>query len=136
MLMDIYNEEFEKVKRKDVKMFKRNEERLRGDTEQDRRFSKKVSEIHAVMGTYCYTIADVIKDALDNEVARMIIGKTYSHAVVVSVLKDYEFIAFLISSNLIRRTANLSYESPDQLKIRIYLSILNFDEYKKKKWCE
>jgi len=130
-----FNEYLFVQKKRDQKFIKRVEKRLTGNTNSDKRFSKRVSDVHVAMDRLAFEFSEVLKDYLDNPFATLAFGSPFSQAIVIGVLKDKEFIAFLFEANLIRRTLKLDYDTKGEIKQRIYLAIMNFDEYKKQKWC-
>ena len=124
------------LKRKDEKDIKDVEGRLKGKTKLNKRFNHRVKDVRVAMASHEFFIADVLKDYLDNILAEWLFKKPFSLPMVVSVLQDEEFLAFLISSHLVKRTVNLNYSSRGEVKLRVYTAILNYDSYKKQKRCE
>ena len=123
------------LKQKDIAAIKKVQVKLKSNTQRNWVFSNRVRGIKASMSRAVPHIADILRDYLDNSIGEFFMGQPFSQAIVLSVLQDEEFVALLIENNLIKRVVNLDYDSKGELKIRIYLAILNFDEYKKGSWC-
>ncbi|WP_428047164.1 hypothetical protein [Candidatus Proelusimicrobium excrementi] len=136
MFHETFKKYLEVQKVKDIKTIKRVERRLKAYTREDEKFCKRVSGIHAALSSYAVVFSNVLKAYLDNHLVEAVFAKPFSQAVVISVLKDEEFIAFLIQSKLIRRVIKLNYDTKGEIKLRLYSAILCFDDYKKHKWCE
>ena len=140
LFKDFRFEEFKKYieaqKKRDVKVFKRVEERYNSSLLEDKAFCKKASDVCASLSSYAFNMSQILKAAVDNFWGEVYFDKKFNQAVVIGVLKDEEFIAFLIQACLIRRISKLNYDSKGDLKLRLYWAILCFDEYKKNKWCE
>lgn len=119
------------LKRKDEKLIRNAGQRLRSKRSQDIQFSNRASAINIAINGHAFYICDVLRKFLDYSTVEKLIGRPFSEAVVISVLQDREFIAFLIEANLINRTIKLDYNTSAEFKIRLYIAILNFDEYKK-----
>jgi len=129
-------QELEKVRNKDIKSIKKSTRRLKACTEEDEKFCKKVKDVHAVIESRAFEICEVLAYFIDNPVSEAMFEIPFSKASVISALKDEEFTAFIMVSNLFKRTLNLSYKSKGEFKIRLYVAILNFDEYQKSRWCD
>ena len=129
-------QELEKTRNKDIKFIKKSTRRLKGCTDEDKKFCKKVKDVHAVVESRVFEICEVLACLIDNPVSEAMFERPFSKACVISVLKDEEFTAFMMVSNLFMRTLNLSYKSKGEFKIRLYVAILNFDEYQKSRWCD
>ena len=103
-------------------------------------FKTQVTDITLAMEGRIFGISEVLKnyvgDNVGDKVLEYIVGQNFSQALVISVLKDIDFIAFLITSHLVQRTADLTNKSNGRLKLRLYLAILTFDNYKKSKWSD
>ena len=129
-------QELDRLKRKDYKDIKFSGELLKSTLEEDKRFNIKVQDVLLAMEFRAIDIYEILKSFIDNPVSELIFEKQFNDASVISILKDEEFVAFIIVANLYKRAMNLTAESKGDFKLRLYIAILNFDSYKKEKWCE
>ena len=136
MLLTIFKDYALTQTQRDIKAIKRVEERLKSNTELDKKFCKKVNDVQAALFTSAYRYSQILKRYVDNYLGVELFERPFSQAVVISILQDKEFIAFLFETNLIRRVIDLNDNTNGQIKLRIYLAILIYDDYKKQKWCE
>lgn len=123
------------LKKKDEVAIKKVERRVVSKRPKDRKFAAKAADIYEVFKQQVPYISTVLREFIDNPVVEFIFGRPFSEALVRSVLLDKEFVAMLMCNSLLRRTLNLGRTSAGQLKLRVYISILNFDRYKKDKAC-
>ena len=128
--------ELDKLKRKDYKDIELSEQLLKSTLKEDERFNIKVQDILLAMEFRVMDIYEILKSFIDNSLSELMFETKFNDASVISILKDEEFVAFIITSNLYKRTLNLREDSKGDFKLRLYVAILNFDSYKKEKWCE
>ncbi len=131
-----FKAELERLKAKDNKDIRLSEELLRSTQKEDEEFNIKVQDVLLAMEFRAMEIYEILKDFLDNPLSELFFGIKFNDAVVISILKDEEFVAFMLVARLYRRTLKLTKESKGDFKLRLYAAILNFDSYKKGKWCD
>lgn len=122
------------LKKKDEIAIKKVESRINNNSEFNRKFFRRVDDIYEAFKLQIPNIANVLKEYIDSPIGEAIFGVPFSNSLVYSVLMDQQFVAMLMCNSLLKRTANLSSESEGQLKLRVYIAILNYDRYKKNKW--
>lgn len=132
--MEYFKKYFLELRKKDEKHIEASEKRLCGKSKQDEEFGKRVNELHHDFKNWAVKIADVLRELLDYPVVTAIIGTPFSRAQVISVLQDKSFTAFLLQANLFNRAATLGNDASDQVKLRLYFAILNYDHYAKRRW--
>ena len=128
-----FDKEWLWLKRKDEIAIKKVEERFRSKTRFSYNFVNRVVDVYDAYKLRVPHIATVLEEFLDNPIYSMWFDTPFSKAQVCSVLLDMQFVATLMCTSLLRRTANLERKSEGQLKLRIYIAILNYDRYKKSK---
>lgn len=126
-----FDKEWLELKRKDEMAIKKVESRFRSDDKTTYAFVKKVYDIYDAYKLQVPHVVTVLEEYLDNPIFNMWFDTPFSKAQVCSVLMDMQFVAMLMCTNLLRRTANLERKSENQLKLRVYVAILNYDRYKK-----
>ena len=131
MFIDELKKHFRILKQKDEAAIQSVEKHLYGRTRKDRHFARKVDDVQAAFDQHTSFIAAVLREYIANQIGDFCFNRTFSDAVVRSVLKDREFVAMLIKANLINRAAKLDRHTKGQVKLRIYIAIINFDDYKK-----
>ena len=122
------------LKKKDEIAIKKVESRINNSSRFNRKFFRKVDDIYEAFKLQIPSIANILKEYIDNPVVETIFNVPFSDSLVYSVLMEQQFVAMLMCNSLLKRTANLSRESEGQLKLRVYIAILNYDRYKKSKW--
>lgn len=128
-----FDKEWLWLKKKDEIAIKKVERQFKSG---DRISTNFVSNVYAVYDAYKLqipTIAKVLEDYLDNPIFNMWFDTKFNKLHVYNVLKDMQFMAMLMCNNLLKRAVNLSKESQSQLKLRVYIAILNYDRYMKSK---
>jgi len=120
------------LKKKDEIGVKKVERRFASNDNISSAFVGKVYDVYDAYKLQVPYIATVLEEYLDNPVFNMWFGTPFSKAQVYSVLMDMQFVATLMCTSLLRRTANLERKSDNQLKLRVYIAILNYDKYKKR----
>lgn len=128
-----FDEQMQQMKKRDYRIFKSVQNKLKANSSQGEAFRRRVKDINVAMGRRIYFIAEVMQDYLDNIVVREMFERDFSKAQVVSVLQDEEFVAFLIASNLIRRVIDMNCDTRGEVKLRLYVAILNYDSFAKAK---
>lgn len=118
------------LKRKDEIAIKKVERRFIGKTRQEKKFYEKVYGVYDGFKMVVPLIICALKEYLDNPVAEAIIGTPFSEKQAYSVLMDMKFVGMLMCNNLIRRAANLRKGSEGQVKLRVYIAILNYYNYR------
>ena len=121
------------LKKKDEIAIKKVEKRFGSNDKFSSSFVRKVYDIYDAYKLQVPHIATVLEEYLDNPIFNMWFGASFSKAQVCSVLVDMQFVATLMCTSLLRRAANLDRKSASQLKLRVYIAILNYDRYKKSK---
>ena len=130
-----FKEHLKVQNKRDSRVIKKVEEMFASKKIDDVKFCKKAEDISAAMEGNAYKKSLVMKAFLDNFWCKIFFDEKFNHPVVVGVLKDPEFIAFLLKARLMNRYINMDYDTNDVFKLRLYVAILCFDEYKKNKWC-
>ena len=118
--------------KRDVWTFKRSAERLKSD----KLFHKKVSDVKAAMEDYIFGFEEILRRFVDNIYIELLAERPYSRAVVISILRDEEFIAYMIEASLLNRLLRATFDTMGTFKLRLYYAILCFDDYKKQNWCD
>lgn len=117
--------------KKDERAMKKVARRFKSGTTYNECFEIKVNDVHEAFKQCVPHIATVIKEYVDNSVVEELLQKTFSHAKVYSILYDRKFVAMLMCNHLIKRAANLDRDSEGQVILRLYIAILNFDQYQR-----
>lgn len=128
-----YDKELLWLKKRDEIAIKKVEKRFSSTDKFSKDFVRKVYDVYDVYKLQVYHIATILEEYLDNPIFEAWIDTPFSKAQVCSVLLDMQFVATLMCSSLLKRTVNLDRKSADQLKLRVYIAILNYDRYKKSK---
>ena len=131
MFTEDFREHLNYLKKKDEIAIKKAMRRLEGKSEFDRKFARKVYDIYEAFRLEGPHISKLLKDEIDNPLGAALFNRPFSQALVCSVLYDTQFVAVLMCSNLLRRTANLNKKSSGALRLRVYTAILNYDSLKK-----
>lgn len=131
-----FNKAWRCLKKKDEIAIKKVERRFRGNDRQSRNFVRKVYDVYEAYKLQVPHIATVLEEYLGNPIYNIWFGIPFSKAQICSVLLDMQFVGMLMCNNLLRRTANLERKVSNQLKLRIYIAILNYDRYRKRKVLE
>lgn len=121
------------LKKKDEIAIKKVEQRFRSKDKFSGNFTQKVYDVYDAYKLQVPYIATVLDEYLDNPIFNMWFDTPFSKAQVYSILMDMQFVATLMCTSLLKRTANLERKSQNQLKLRVYIAILDFDRYKKSK---
>ncbi len=125
-----FDKEWLWLKKKDESAIEKVERRFSGTEKFDREFVVKVFYLYDIFKTEAYHITKVLKEYLDNEVYELWFGAPFNEAQVYNALIDVRFVGMLMCDNLLRRTIKLEKASSGQLKLRVYIAILNYDRYK------
>ena len=128
-----FDKEWLWLKKKDESAIEKVEQRFRSKDKFSSDFTRKVYDAYDAYKLQVPYIATVLEEYLDNPIFNMWFDIPFSKAQVCSVLMDMQFVATLMCTSLLKRTANLNRKSQNQLKLRVYIAILNFDRYKKSK---
>lgn len=126
-----FDKEWLWLKKKDERAIEKVEQHFRSNDKFSSNFARKVYDVYDAYKLQVPYIATVLEEYLDNPIFNMWFDTPFSKAQVCSVLMDMQFVATLMCTSLLRRTANLDRKSQNQLKLRVYIAILNFDRYKK-----
>ena len=126
-----FDKAWQYLKKKDEIAIKKVERRFKSSDKNSGDFVRKVYDVYEAYKLQVPHIATVLEDYLDNPIWEIWLDKPFSKAEVCSVLLDMQFVATLMCTSLLRRTANLERKSEGQRKLRIYIAILNYDRYKK-----
>ncbi len=126
-----FDKEWLWLKKKDESAIQKVEKRFKSRDKDSINFVRKVYDIYDAYKLQVPHIATVLEEYLDNPIFNMWFDTSFSKSQVYSVLMDMQFVATLMCTSLLRRTANLNRKSQNQLKLRVYIAILNFDRYKK-----
>ena len=126
-----FDKEWLWLKKKDESAIQKVEKRFKSSDKQSINFVRKVYDVYDAYKLQVPHIATVLEEYLDTPIFNMWFNTTFSKAQVYSVLMDMQFAATLMCTSLLKRTANLERKSQNQLKLRVYIAILNFDRYKK-----
>lgn len=121
------------LKRKDELAIKKVERRFGSNDRFSCEFTRKVYDVYDAYKLKVPHIVTVLEEYLDNPIYNMWFDTPFSKAQVCSVLSDMQFVATLMCTSLLRRTANLDRKSANHLKLRVYIAILNYDRYKRSK---
>lgn len=116
-------------KRRDFRNIRRAEERLEASHMEEKRFQLKVVEAEAAMDYFATYYSEILKEYLDNPLVEFFFGVPFNQENVKRILKNKTFISFLVQANLVTRTVKLDAVDRGEVKLRLYLAILNFDEY-------
>ena len=119
------------LKKKDEIAIKKVEKRFSGKDRFSSNFATRVYDVYDAYKLQVPYIVTVLEEYLDNPIYNMWFDIPFSKARVYSVLMDMQFVGMLMCTSLLRRTANLERKSQNQLKLRVYIAILNYDRYKK-----
>ena len=119
------------LKKKDEIAIKKVERRFVSRDGFSYNFTCKVYDLYDAYKTQIPHIATILEEYLDNPMFTRLFNTSFSKAQVYSVLMDMQFLGTLMCNGLLRRTVHLNRKSKQQLKIRIYIAILNYDSYKK-----
>ncbi len=135
MFLDELKEALALQARKDKKDMLRAKERLDSNKISDKIFQKKTEEAYRIIDKRALDIARILKyyvtGPIEGPLCEHVFGKPCKKKEIIRTLKDKNFTAFLIQSNLLGRTRILSDKSKGEVKIRLYWAILNFQEIAK-----
>lgn len=131
-----FDKQWRWLRKKDERAIKKAEDRFMGKDQFSYKFAEKVCGVYDAYKLQVPYIATVLEEYFDNPIFNMWFDIPFSKARVYSVLMDMQFVATLMSTSLLRRTANLERKSSDRLKLRVYIAILNYDRYKKNKFTK
>ena len=126
-----FDKEWRRLREKDQTAIRKVEELFKNHDTSSYKFLKKVYDIYPAYKLQVPHIATVLEEYLDTPIFNIWFDTTFSKAKVYSILADMQFLATLMRTNLLRRTANLDRHSDNQLKLRVYIAVLNYDRYKK-----
>lgn len=128
-----FDKEWVWLKKKDERAIQKVEKRFESRDKASINFVRKVYDVYDAYKLQVPHIATVLEEYLDTPIFNMWFDTPFSKAQVYSVLMDMQFVATLMCTSLLRRTVNLDRKSQNQLKLRVYIAILNYDRYKKSK---
>ncbi len=120
------------LKKKDEIAVKKAIRRLQCQTRKDKFFTRKLFDVYAEYKVKIPNIVEVLKEYVDNPVVEQILGAKFNLVQMYDVLYDTTFVGMLMCNNLFYRVFNLGSESSGQLKLRVYISILNYAKYARK----
>lgn len=119
------------LKKKDEIAIKKVERRFRSNDKFSRDFMNKVYDVYDEYRRKVPHIVDVLEEYLDNPLIEVFFDTPFDKERVCNTLLDMQFVATLMCTSLLKRTVNLETKSENQLKLRIYVAILNYDKYKR-----
>lgn len=122
-------------KEKDLKTIERAIKRWDSYSVEDKSFKMKVQYSTEVMYSRVSWIVTILQEYMDTSFAEFFFGIPFDKEKTQSILMSETFMAFLCECNLRKRAINLSFDDRNAIKFRLYLAILNFDEYAKQSWC-
>lgn len=128
-----FDKEWMWLKRKDENAIQKVEKIFKSRDKLSCDFVSRVYDVYEAYILQVPRIVTVLEGYLDTPIYNIWFDTPFSKAQVYSVLQDMQFVATLMCTSLLRRTANLKGNSASQLKLRIYIAILNYDRYKKSK---
>lgn len=129
MLIDNLKEHMRYLKKKDEIAIKKVERRLATSTRFNLKFWQKVNDAYAEFKLHISNIIVILKECVDNPMGEFFFGIQFNEQQVLNVLQNMQFVAMLMCNSMLKRTLNLSKETDGQLKLRIYIAILNFARY-------
>ena len=119
-----------KIALKNIMEFDKSRARLASE---DEIFVNRVIDTKKIIEKNIETIVDSLEDYFDYENISIILLTMFERERIYNILRNTDFVAFLIQSNLATRTINLTKASNAKVKIRIYFAMLDFEYYTKKR---
>lgn len=123
MLVKTFKEQLGWYKSEDSCYIERSQNRLKGRNKKDLEFIKALPRINATQASY---INCILKKFLDNPLGDQLFGQGYIQDVVMNILQQREFAAFLMQGGLFEIVNCLEDTSPASDKLRTYAAILDF----------
>lgn len=120
------------LKRKDEIAIKKVDRRMHSE-EYNYEFYSRVYSIYKKFEKRIPTICYALKTYIDNPLGEFFLGTPFDETIVTDTLKDLDFVALLVCNHLMHRTLKLNINSEGQVKLRVYIAILNYSRYKKLK---
>ena len=131
MIMRKLEKHLFELKRKDEIAIKKADRRMHTEGGYNYEFSCRVSINQAKLMGKSESICAILKAYIDNPLGEYLFGIKFKEEEVIEALKDTGFTAALMCSNLFYRAVAINSRSPGQIKLRVYIAILNYTRYQK-----
>lgn len=132
MIMRKLEKHLFELKRKDEIAIKKADRRMHTEG-YNYEFCCRVENNYALLISKSEDICATLKAYIDNPLGEFLFGRKFREGDVINTLSDKYFTATLMCGNLFNRAVAISEHTHGQVKLRVYIAILNYVRYQKEK---